>query len=215
MSKEKAKRTEEFRVADAGRSPKHSDKRRNIALHALAALAELGFANVNLREVAARSGITLGSIHYYFEDKTDLLIYSVSLYKDDFIHGLEELIASTDDPLELVSKTNAATVQAIEQHARTHRLWYDIRAQALFDHAFQQVVEELEGGLINLTQHFLDKLKQLGVSDAPTDGVATYVTLDGWFRYYLQRHLAGDQDACSGFAARLRELFSTVYARAG
>jgi AcrR family transcriptional regulator len=192
---------------DVARSSKHSEKRRDIALHALAALAELGFANVNLREVANRSGITLGSIHYYFHDKTDLLIDAVSLYKDDFIRALEEQIASSTDPLELVRTTNAMTVQAIAEHAMTHRLWYDIRAQALFDPAFQRIVEQLEEGMVTVLQHLLDKLRQFGISQAPTDGLATYVMIDGWFRYYLQRHLAGDKEACSGLARRLDDIF--------
>jgi AcrR family transcriptional regulator len=192
---------------DVARSSKHSEKRRDIALHALAALAELGFANVNLREVANRSGITLGSIHYYFHDKTDLLIDAVSFYKDDFIRALEEQIASSTDPLELVRTTNAMTVQAIAEHAMTHRLWYDIRAQALFDPAFQRIVEQLEEGMVTVLQHLLDKLRQFGISQAPTDGLATYVMIDGWFRYYLQRHLAGDKEACSGLARRLDDIF--------
>lgn len=192
--------------ADAARSSKHAEKRRDIALHALAALAELGFANVNLREVAARSGITLGSIHYYFHDKTDLLIEAVSMYKDDFILALEEQIAFSRDPVDLVRKTNALTVQAIQRNAATHRLWYDIRAQALFDPDFQPVVAQLEDGIVNVIQHLLDKIRQLGVHDAPTDGLATYITIDGWFRYFLQRHLAGDKEACGELAARLDEL---------
>jgi AcrR family transcriptional regulator len=209
MTKNPEKRQQSARIPEGNvaRSSKHSEKRRDIALHALAALAELGFANVNLREVANRSGITLGSIHYYFHDKTDLLIDAVSLYKDDFIRGLEEQIASSTDPLELVRNTNALTVQAIAEHASTHRLWYDIRAQALFDPDFQPIVALLEEGLVNVIQHLLDKLRQFGVSNAPTDGLATYVMIDGWFRYYLQRHLAGDKEACSGLARRLDEIF--------
>ena len=53
-----------------GRS-RYSDRRQELAQHALSALAELGFARLNLREIASRSGVALGVIHYYFEDKKE------------------------------------------------------------------------------------------------------------------------------------------------
>lgn len=189
-------------------SGRRADKRRELALHTLDALAELGFARINLREVAARSGTRLGSIHYYFEDKTDLLLCAVRLYTEEFIGGLEQLIRHAGNAQELIEQGSVALGEAIAEKAKMHRLWYDVRAQAMYEPAFRAVVDELENALAALTGHFLDKLAQFGVAGLPADPLATYLQMDGWFRYCLQRHLCGDAHARAELEHRLRGLIS-------
>jgi AcrR family transcriptional regulator len=189
--------------AESGR---RADKRRELALHTLTALAELGFARINLREVAARSGAQLGSIHYYFEDKTDLLVCAVRLYKDEFILGLEQLIGKAEDAGTLVEECSAALGQSIADQPHMHRLWYDVRAQALFDPAFRPLLEELETQLAEVTGRFLDKLRRFGARGVPDDALATYLQIDAWFRYCLQRRLSGDAHAGDELVRRLRQL---------
>lgn len=188
-------------------SGRRADKRRELALHTLTALAELGFARINLREVAARSGTQLGSIHYYFDDKTDLLLCAIRLYTEEFISGLVQLVHGASGAEDLVTRGSAALGAAIVERGKMHRLWYEVRAQAMYDPTFQSVVEELETALTELTGHFLDTLRQFGVADAPRDPLATYLQMDGWFRYCLQRHLSGDADAHDELVCRLRQLF--------
>lgn len=188
-------------------SGRRAEKRRELALHTLTALAELGFARINLREVAARSGTQLGSIHYYFEDKTDLLLCAVRLYTEEFIKGLEQLVRTAKGAGELLEQGSAALGAAITEKAQMHRLWYDVRAQAMYEPAFRAAVKELETALIELTGHFLDKLRQFGVEGLPRDPLPIYLQMDGWFRYCLQRHLYGDRGACEELVRRLLGLF--------
>lgn len=197
--------------ASPGRS--RPDKRRELAQHALSALAELGFARLNLREVATRSGVALGVIHYYFTDKKELLIYCVGLYKDAFIQTLEAQIASADNLPALKSRVIIALVQSVEEQGHIHRLWYDIRAQALFDTAFQPVVDDHEARLIGVVQKFLDKMRALGGRPEMrehAEALDAYLTLDGWFRYFLQQHLAGNPQARKLFRQRLGGLLPSA-----
>lgn len=191
-------------------SGRRADKRRELALHTLTALAEMGIARINLREVAARSGTQLGSIHYYFEDKTDLLLCAIRLYTEEFIGGLEQLIRRATDVRGLIEQGSVALGTAIAEKAKMHRLWYDVRAQAMYDPAFRTVVGELETALTTLTAHFLDKLRQFGATPVPADPLATYLQMDSWFRYCLQRYLGGDESAPAELVQRLRELFGAA-----
>jgi len=197
---------------NAGASPGRNrpDKRQELAQHALLALAELGFARLNLREIATRSGVALGVIHYYFKDKKELLIYCVGLYKDGFIQNLEEQIASADNLAALKSQFITALAHAVEDQGHIHRLWYDIRAQALFDAAFHPVVDDHEARLIGVVQQFLDKMRALGgwpeMRENPV-ALDVYLILDGWFRYFLQQHLGENPQASTLFRQRLEHLF--------
>lgn len=191
-------------------STKSAEKKRELALHAISSLAELGFARMNLRDVAHRSGVSLGVIHYYFESKTELLIYCISIYKEDFISNLKKLIAEASDQEQLRHGLANNLATTVAQQAHLHRLWYDVRAQAMFDAAFQVAIEEVEHGLIDIFQKLLDKLATLAIPCREEDPLKLYITLDGWFRYYLQRQLQGDASAVEAFRERVYAEFAQL-----
>ncbi|WP_019142977.1 TetR/AcrR family transcriptional regulator [Noviherbaspirillum massiliense] len=190
-----------------GKPDAQSDKKRELALHMLSALADLGFAQLNLREVAARSGASLGSIHYYFKDKNDLLIYGLQLYKDGFIGSLDTLIDSAATLDGLAAMGTDAIANVIEDDGHLHRLWFDVRTQALFDPAFRPIVKEIEGRLIGVAERFLARVRALGAKKSPSDALSLYLTIDALVRYFLQQHLAGDTQAIGELRRQLIEIF--------
>jgi len=197
-------------------TPRNPEKKRELALHALSSLAELGFAKTNLRDVAQRSGVSLGVIHYYFANKNELLVCSIGQYKEGFVRDVNELIAAAPTTEALGARVAAFMAQTVAQQAQLHRLWYDMRAQAQFDPAFQPGVEEAEQALIGIFRTLLDKLEALGAArrqsdSGDSDPLRLYIILDGWFRHFLQRHLAGDAQAASMLGAQTFEEFARLY----
>ena len=57
------------------RSAKRSRRKDELALAAIDALKQLGYARTSLRDIAEISGVSVGMLHYYFEDKTDLITF--------------------------------------------------------------------------------------------------------------------------------------------
>jgi AcrR family transcriptional regulator len=194
-------------------SPKSAEKKRELAMHAISSLAELGFARINLRDVAQRSGMSLGVIHYYFESKTELLICCVSLYKEDFILGMKDLIAQAREVEKLQTDIADYLTNTIDLHAHIHRLWYDVRAQAQFDPAFQSAVADVESELIDVFRVLLVKLHELNIDCANNDPLKLYITLDGWFRYFLQRKLMNEVDALVSFRLRILAEFAEILSK--
>ncbi len=196
-------------------TPRNPEKKRELALHALSSLAELGFAKTNLRDVAQRSGVSLGVIHYYFANKNELLACSIGLYKEGFVREAEELIAAAPSPEALASSLADFMAQTVAQQAHLHRLWYDMRAQAQFDPAFQPGVAEAEQALTGIFRTLLATLDALGVArrngeSGDRDPLRLYIILDGWFRHFLQRHLAGDTQAAAMLRAQTLEEFARL-----
>jgi len=72
--------------------------------------------------------------------------------------------------------------------AELHRLWYDIRNQAMFDETFAPVVEEIEALLINTLAPIADDLETRQ---------RIFVRLDGAFRFALQQYLSGRDQSLS------------------
>lgn len=191
----------------AERQEKQTDKKQEVARHMLAVLADLGFARLNLREIAARSGTSLGSIHYYFKDKNDLLVYGLQLYKEDFVSSLTTMIDDAATLEELLRTTICRLAGVVEEAGHTHRLWYDLRTQALFDPVFRPVADEIEAHLIALCERFLQKMHEVSGLELALDAESLYLTIDGLIRYYMQQHLSGSEGAGDRMAERLFEIF--------
>ncbi|MEZ5740307.1 MAG: TetR/AcrR family transcriptional regulator [Burkholderiaceae bacterium] len=175
-------------------SAKRGQRRDELASAAIDALKQLGYARTSLRDIAENSGVSVGILHYYFDDKTDLIKYCVRKYKADFVSGLDAVLEGHPESASIAEAFAQGLSDTIRRGAQTHRLWYDIRAQALFDAGFSDVVDEIEAELVALVSRLLRRL------DVPQDqALAGYMSLDGAFRYYLHRHLAGDDTACDLF----------------
>lgn len=184
---------------------KRDEKKRLIAQSALQALKELGYANTSLRDIAAKSDLSLGMLHYYFEDKTELIIYCVSTYKQDFVRRTQQAIDAAKDRDQVIAGFTDALVQSIIDDEATHRLWYDIQTQAMFDATFRPVVAEIEDMLINVTRLALSKA---GVCDGEAEML--YALIDGAFRHLMQAQITRSPRSRADLTAILRRLMEQV-----
>ncbi|MEQ6886411.1 TetR/AcrR family transcriptional regulator [Salicola sp. Rm-C-2C1-2] len=186
---------------------KRQEKKDLIARSAMQALQELGYANTSLRDIAARADLSLGMLHYYFEDRTQLILHCVSLYKAAFISGLEEALQEANDRESVVNALANALATSIVEDASTHRLWYDIRSQALFDPAFRPMVRELEAALISVVE---TAGKKTG-SARPGTGEFGYALIDGVFRYQMQNQITGTPRDYESLAREMKAVLETLF----
>ncbi|SFM34908.1 TetR/AcrR family transcriptional regulator [Shimia aestuarii] len=166
----------------ARKNAKRDLKKRQIAESAILALKELGYANTSLRDIAEKSEMSLGMLHYYFEDRTDLIIYCVSIYKEEFVRNITEALEKANGRAEVIDAFSNALVASIIDDEMTHRLWYDIRTQAMFDATFQPVVAEIEQKLMDIVGTAFEKAGHETVENVEL----SYALLDGVFRYLMQ-----------------------------
>lgn len=192
------------------KAARSAEKKRELALHALSSLAELGYARTNLRDVAQRSGASLGVIHYYFANKTELIACSIALYKEGFAQEVKAVIAASATPQDLATGLADFLQQTVAQQAGMHRLWYDVRAQAQFEPAFQPCVQEVEHALEGIFDALFIKLAGMHVPVQEADPLRLYIILDGWFRHFLQQHLAGDAQAATALRAQVLAEFARL-----
>lgn len=167
---------------------KRDAKKREIAESSINALKIYGYARTTLRDIAAQTQMPLSSLHYYFEDKDELLVFCVRRYKLKFIELIEHAVSETGDLSEFADAFCEALAQTILDDAELHRLWYDIRNQAMFDETFAPVVEEIEALLI-------DTLTP--VSEDLETRQRIFIRLDGAFRFALQQQISGREQSLS------------------
>ncbi|MCA0869404.1 TetR/AcrR family transcriptional regulator [Seohaeicola saemankumensis] len=192
----------------ARKTAKRDEKKRQIAASALNALKELGYANTSLRDIAEKSDMSLGMLHYYFEDRSDLIIYCVSIYKREFVRAVTKALTAASGRDEVIEAFSEALVTSIIEDEMTHRLWYDIRNQAMFDVTFRPVVSEIETMLIGTVGAAFDKAGH----KIPPEQVAIYYALvDGAFRYLMQDQFSATPRSRRALQAIFRDLLAQFF----
>lgn len=192
------------------KSRKIAARRRELAEAALATLAELGYARTSLREIAQKSEFTHGVLHYYFADKVDLICCSVRQYKERCAARYDGVLAGAATRDELLESFLDNLAQSMRNDAFIHRLWYDLRSQALFDTVFRPDVTDIDQSLENMIWRVVSRYAELGDRAVSLSKSTVYAAFDGLFQKYLLRHLDDKEDAVAGLLGEVRELLPKV-----
>ena len=140
------------------RIDKFAERRAELGEAALQTLAELGYARTSLREIAQNSEFSHGVLHYYFSDKLDLILCSVRQYKARCVTRYDQVTAEAGSFDELLDGFLANLGETLRTEAPMHRLWYDLRAQSLFEEAFRADVAELDKSLEKMIWRVMSRL---------------------------------------------------------
>ena len=108
-----------------------------------------GFENVRLREVAAVSGVALGTLYRHFRSKEDLLLAALAREMEALERRLRERPVAGPDPLERVTQFFRLATRAFCRRPNLARA--TLRAVASGDHELTEKVTRFHGNLAALT----------------------------------------------------------------
>ncbi len=187
----------DLRVARIARRQvdKFEERRRELAGAALQTLSELGYARTSLREIAQNSSFSHGVLHYYFRDKADLITYCVQQYKTECVRRYDRIVTDSETAGRLAEDFGAGLAETMAEDATLHRLWYDLRSQALFEESFRADVLEIDATLQAMIWRIVTRYAELAGAEAVPDEATTYAMFDGLFQQQLLHHLAGEAKA--------------------
>jgi AcrR family transcriptional regulator len=189
---------------------KFAERRSELAEAALQTLSELGYARTSVRDIAQNSAFTHGVLHYYFTDKVDLILCSVRQYKARCVTRYDEVTAAAKSCEGLLEGFLDVLVETLRQEAHLHRLWYDIRAQAMFEKAFQADVAEIDKSLEDMIWRIVSRYAELGGVKPTLSPSACYAVVDGLFQNYLLKHLSGDKGAGRNLQADVKLVLGRI-----
>jgi TetR/AcrR family transcriptional repressor of bet genes len=185
-------------------------RRQQLAEATLAALGEFGYAKTSLRDIAAKSEFSLGTLHYYFLDKDDLIAYCVRIYKRHFIDDVNQLVAAAADLETLKRDFISYFVNTVSSDSESHRLWYDIRSQAMFDPQFRPLVAELDQSLSEMISAIAQRIQDFIGRPLALNANHTYWILDGMFQHYLLAYIEGTENADVEFESELTKFVDSL-----
>jgi len=194
---------------ERARVDKFEARRAELADAALATLGELGYARTSLREIAQKTDFSHGVLHYYFRDKIELITYCVRRYKEHCVTRYDDIVAEAARHEDVASQFADALAGTMLEDTLMHRLWYDLRCQAMFDKALLPTVVDLDRQLEEMIWRVVSRYAELAATTPAVPSAAAYSVFDGLFENCLMRHIAGDETA----AGRLRTEAAWLLAR--
>ncbi|TCC60364.1 TetR/AcrR family transcriptional regulator [Kribbella pittospori] len=189
-------------------------ERRRIALaeSALKTLGELGYARTSLREIANNSEFTHGVVHYYFRDKIDLISYCVRYYKTKCAQRYDEVVETAESADDLAVGFLAKMTQTLVEETAMHRLWYDLRAQSMFEEQLRADVTAIDELLEQMIWRILTRYADL-VGGSPTvDSPTAYALVDGLFEQAVVGYAADPEKVPDLLADRVRQVLPKLIA---
>ena len=187
--------------AERASTDKFAARRRELADSALAAIAEQGYARTGMRDIAAHSELSHGALHYYFDDKDDIIRQAIWQYKSECARRYDPIVATATTAEELASRFGIEMSATLRDESDMHRLWYDLRNQALFDDGFRETIVAIDDLLRDMVWAVVVRYAELSNSLPAVDPVEAYALFDGLFLNCLIAYLRGDLSALD----RIRE----------
>jgi TetR/AcrR family transcriptional regulator, transcriptional repressor of bet genes len=183
---------------------KFDQRRAELAESALLTLGEMGYARASLREIAGNSPFSHGVVHYYFQDKLELVIYSIRYYKARCVTRYDAVVRDSATAEELVEAFAAKLAQTIRDEAPMHRLWYDLRVQSMFEDGLRDAITEIDAALEAMIWRVVDRYATLSGRLPSVNSAAAYGMLDGLFQQALLAFGANGEPILAGLAGQVR-----------
>jgi AcrR family transcriptional regulator len=194
-----------------GTVDKVATRRSQLAAAALKTLAERGYAQTGLRDIAQNSEFSHGVLHYYFADKTDLITHCVREYKQQCATRYDEVVATATSAEQLAAGFLQKLSETLIDEAPMHRLWYDLRNQSMFEPAFRADVAEIDLLLERMIWRIVARYAELSERAPRVASATMYAIFDGLFQQALLRQLAGDPSAASDLRAAVTEVLPNLF----
>lgn len=185
---------------------KFAARRSELAQATLLTLADLGYARTSLREIAQNSEYSHGVLHYYFTDKLDLISCSIREYKRHCATRYDDVIANARSVEELAAGFLARLGETLQNDARVHSLWYDLRSQALFEGFLREDVAEIDLLLQDMVWRVVSCYAAFKEQPLAVTPEVAYALLDGLFQRALLEHVSGHADAAKNLQEQTRKV---------
>jgi TetR/AcrR family transcriptional repressor of bet genes len=180
------------------------NRRSQLADAALEALSEQGYARTSMRDIEQFAGYSHGGLNYYFRDKADLILFCIKRYKTQCATRYDYVIATAETPEEMLDGFAGKLVESLVQEGRFHRLWYDVRVQAMYVAEYQPDVLAVDALLEDMTWRIVSRYAELCGRPVGLPSPVLYGCLDGVFQQALLDHLAGRDGVPQELAATAR-----------
>ncbi|EST54303.1 hypothetical protein T458_13260 [Brevibacillus panacihumi W25] len=129
------------------------DKKQKIVEAASKLFAEKGYEKASIKEIAKEAGITSGLVHYYFQNKEEVLSDVVLEASHQYTRDMQALKQAVPEG-QLAESAMQATKERVQKHPDWYRLRYELFAIGLrnphFAEKVNQIIDNGQSGISHL-----------------------------------------------------------------
>lgn len=114
-----------------------------ILRSAYGCIAQNGYANVSLRDIAEDAGVALSQLHYYYRNKEGLLCAVVRMATAEYVSGAERRLREAGTPREKWERFLGYFKGLLRERPEGFRLLFDLVSLSLWNAALKNLL----GGL--------------------------------------------------------------------
>ncbi len=179
------------------KSAAHEAERRLVLRKAaFREVAERGFSNVTLEDIAVRAGVSKGVTLYYFDSKDDLFRDLFSWLIDSIHLRMRDAVAAADGPVPKVRALVALIFPSPSKNRAFFRAYVDFCGLAARKESFRQIGERFYAGCREIDRGIVEEGMRRGVfllRDAGETASTLRAIFDGLMLQWLTEK---DPEAC-------------------
>lgn len=145
-------------------------------------IAQGGFEHLRTRNVAARAGVNIATLHYYFATKEDLIRGVVDRVQKELANVPDSPVTART-PLEELRREFADVEQQMRETPETHVVLFELSLRAQRDPAIHQMLDEMDTGFQSRVEAYLADGVRRGMFredlDVPTAAAMLVATVMG------------------------------------
>jgi len=121
-------------------------RKKQITKAAYEIIAEKGYYNFTMMDIAQRAGVSSGLIHHYFKDKENMLVTLLREMQQNIRISTEKAIAKSADPREQLDIFMNEAFNLVEEEREYIYVTYDFLTQIKFNERMQRIMSKLYRG---------------------------------------------------------------------
>jgi AcrR family transcriptional regulator len=187
--------------------------REQIVRAAAESLLETGYAGTSVRSIAARAGVAIGNLQYYFPSKSELLVEAWRFLTARSVNELRTALNRLTDPLEVLEMGVETIWATLRSLGDMQLATFDLLVQAPRAERLQAYLPELFTRYREVIQEQIDRLEADGRMRLTVDReVLVPLALNTVLGFGLYYVVTRDDDSCLHAMSAFKQLASTLVA---
>ena len=182
-----------------------------IVRAAAESLLESGYAGTSVRSIAAKAGVAIGNLQYYFPTKSELLIEAWRHLTERSVEELRTSLNQMTDPIWLIESGIVSIWDSLRRLGDIQLAAFDLLVQAPKQESLQAFLPELFARYREVVEEQLDRLERDGRLRLKIERQVLVPlilnTVLGFGLYYVVTH---DEESCLLALSAWRELAGSV-----
>jgi AcrR family transcriptional regulator len=185
--------------------------REEMVRAAAESLLAKGYAGTSVRSIAARAGVPVGNLQYYFPTKTELLVEAWRYLTSRSLDELRASLARLADPLEVLEYGVDSIWATLRSLADVQLAACDLLVQSPRTERLHAYLPELFGRYRQVIEEQIDRLEATGRVRLTVDRqVLVPLVLNIVLGFGLYYAVTRDDDSCLRAMSAFKQLASTL-----